>query len=111
MENKEADLLIGQLIKAKDNAPDTIGLWAKVVDTFGGQDNFAVAAKRIFDACEVGSAQQVRMMSMFFDLCKTAADKAEKSDPVDEMTPEQLRAALNHFMQEAVTDGARQPDD
>lgn len=111
MDSKETDRLIGELVRAKGNAPDTVGLWSKVVDTFGGQDNFAVAAKRIFDACEVGSAQQVRMMSMFFDLCKTAAEKSEKADPVDEMTPEQLRAALSHFMQEAAEDDAHQRDD
>jgi len=97
--------IIKSITEITDSRPDTVSLWSKLSQSFGGQDEFAREAKSVYDSCEPGSAQQVRMMSMFIDLCKTASAYADKSNPADELNEEELTGALMHLMKEQGRNG------
>jgi len=79
-------------------------MWSAIAEEFGGTHVLAREAKRVYEACEPGSAQQVRMISLIMDLCKTASASADMSNPAEKLSDEELRSALSHFLESGITE-------
>lgn len=87
--------LIQKLAAARAEDADKIALWQDIEQEFGGRKEFVREMKMLYDSCARGSANKVRMGSLFLEIYAQAAVLTPVRKPETEMSLEELAAALN----------------
>ncbi len=103
---KKAVELIQKIAAMRAGDPDKVGLWNDVAEVFGGRKAFIHEMKMVYDDCPDGSANKVRMASIFLEIFARAADVSAPSEPESEMSLEDLGATLAEVMSDYGNDSA-----
>lgn len=86
--------LLGSLLKQSNQKADSSALWQAIQEEFGGASGFARELKLVYDECQEGGAQKVRMLSLMLETHNKAADSDADTGSLGEFTTEELEAAL-----------------
>lgn len=86
--------LIKKLSAIKAAEADKVALWKEIEQEFGGRRQFVREMKMLYDDCPEGSANKVRMGSIFLEIFAQAAAQTVTSEPELGFSTEELGAAL-----------------
>ena len=92
--------LIDKLLHNKRRAPDSVELWAKMEEQFGGPEAFAIEMKKCYDACADGSPSKARMMSLMLEM-RAQAERQKSGDVTDGLSNEDLENVLKFMLKQA----------
>lgn len=97
---KEPDL-IDDLMKHRAETPDLRILGEAVYREFGGPRGLAKEIKSEYDAAPPKSTTRTYLLRTAVDLLQAAAKLGGGPDPLDQVDPEQLKAAIRKIAKES----------
>lgn len=83
-----------------DSEADVVSLWESVVSQFGGPTGFSKMLKLVFNSCDDGSANQVRMAIAMLSLHNDAAALTPNKEIGEDASMEEMEAALGGLLKQ-----------